>query len=180
MHAKNQVQKRSSQGFTLIELIFTVAVLAVLLQLGIPSLIHLQSRWQRDLATKMLGADLALARSAAIKNSKRVIMCNSSDGVNCAQSGDRDWKSGWLIFQDLNENGVRDISDTLVSVEQAMPGIKSLKANNRIQRFVFLPNGLMASGMCTLEIVPRSGDIQRITVSRIGRVRLSMAKTVST
>nr|WP_066261369.1 GspH/FimT family pseudopilin [Hydrogenophaga flava] len=155
------------------ELVVATALLAILIQLGIPPLSQLLSDWQRDHATRAITDHLALARSEAIRWSRRVVMCSSADGVNCSPSSNREWKSGWLVFQDIDGNGQFSSSDKLIAVSQGTSGIRSIRGNALLQRFVFMPTGMMASGMGTLEIVPAMGPSQRIIVNRIGRVRLS-------
>lgn len=165
----------SCRGFTLTELVIAVGLLSILVQIGVPSMVKLLATWQRNSATKAITSHLALARSEAIHWSRRVVMCSSDDGRQCNPSSNKEWISGWLIFQDLDANGQFDTSDKLVAIGQRAAGIKRLTGNALTQRFVFLPTGLMASGMATLEVVPTEGPIQRITVNRIGRVRLSEA-----
>ncbi len=172
-----QFQPRS-RGYTLIELFVTTALLAILIQVAIPEMSGLLSAWQRDSATRAVTDHLALARSEAIRWSRRVVMCSSQDGHVCAPSSTKDWKTGWLVFQDLNDNGQFDSTDKLIAVSQGTDGVRSIRGNALIQRFVFMPTGMMASGMGTLEIVPKTGVSQRITVNRIGRIRLSTGSAV--
>jgi type IV fimbrial biogenesis protein FimT len=161
-------------GFTLVELMVTIALLAILLSLGIPAFTELLAGWQRDRATKAITAHLQLARTEAIKSTQRVVVCNSSDASTCSTSKDKEWKSGWIVFQDLNGNNQRDRAEAVLTSAPALQGIQSLSTNINNKRFVFMPTGIMASGMSTLEVIPQTGRTQKITVSRIGRVRLSM------
>lgn len=160
-------------GYTLIELVVATALLALLIQLAVPPMSRLLSDWQRDHATRAITDHLALARSEAIRWSQRVVMCSSLDGLRCSPGNNREWKSGWLVFQDIDSNGQFDPSDKLIAVSQGASGIRSIRGNALVQRFVFMPTGMMASGMGTLEIVPQIGTSQRIIVNRIGRIRLS-------
>lgn len=166
------------RGYTLMELVVATALLAILIQLAIPPMSRLLSEWQREHATRAIADHLVLARSEAIRWSQRVVMCSSVDGLRCSPSSNREWKSGWIIFQDIDGNGQFGPSDKLVAVSQGSHGIRSIRGNALLQRFVFMPTGMMASGMGTLEIVPTMGTSQRITVNRIGRVRLSTSLPV--
>lgn len=170
-------QPHSCRGFTLTELVVTTGLLAILLQIALPSLSALLATWQRDLATRSVTDHLTLARSEAIRWSHRVVMCSSQDGKTCAPSSIKEWKSGWLVFQDLNGDGQFNSGDKLIVVSQGSTGITSLTGNALTQRFVFLPTGMMASGMATLEVIPHMGVSQKITVNRIGRVRLSLSES---
>ena len=164
------------RGYTLIELVISTASLAILLQLAIPEMTGLPAAWQRDSATRAITDHLALARSGAICWSRRVVMCSSPDGRSCAPGATKDWRSGWIVFQDLDVNGQLDASDKLIAVSQGPHGVRDMRGNALIRRFVFMPTGMMASGMDTLAIAPKAGRSQRITVNRIGRIRLSMGE----
>ncbi|MBL8387135.1 MAG: GspH/FimT family pseudopilin [Hydrogenophaga sp.] len=165
--------RHRARGYSLAELIVATALLAILFQLGIPQLSALLASWQRDLVTRTVTGHLTLARSEAIHWSHRVVMCSSTDGLSCAPSSVKSWTSGWLVFQDLDADNQYGPSDKMVAVSQGTSGIRRFEGNANVQRFVFTPTGMMASGMATLEIVPRIGTVQRITVNRIGRIRLS-------
>jgi type IV fimbrial biogenesis protein FimT len=168
-----KVASRCAQGFTIVELVISTALLALLIQLAVPQFGQLLANWQRDQVTRSLTDHLMLARSEAIRWSQRVVMCNSEDGLQCALSANKEWKSGWLVFRDVDANGRFDAADTLVAVSQATSNVQSIRGNAQIQRLVFMPTGMMASGMGTIEIIPRAGISQRIVVNRIGRIRLS-------
>lgn len=167
----------ASSGISLVELMVTTALLAILMQIAIPEFGRLLATWQRDMATRSITDHLVLARSEAIRWSRRVVMCNSSNGLTCSPASDKEWKSGWLVFQDIDANGQFDSSDKLIAQSQGLTGIQSLEGNASRQRFVFLPTGMMASGMATLEVVPRIGVRQQIIVNRIGRVRLNQSES---
>ena len=104
-------------------------------------------------------------------------MCSSEDGRQCAPSASKDWKSGWLVFRDVDSNGQFNDNDKLIAVSQTREYVRSIRGNALLQRFVFMPTGMMASGMGTIEIVPRTGISQKIIVNRIGRIRLSQGST---
>lgn len=168
-----KVALRPSHGFTIVELVVATAILAILIQLAVPQLSQILANWQRDQVTRSMTDHLMLARSEAIRWSQRVVMCNSEDGRQCAPSANKEWRSGWLVFRDVDGNGQFDNTDKLVAIYQATANVQSIRGNALLQRFVFMPTGMMASGMATIEIVPRMGISQKIIVNRIGRIRLS-------
>lgn len=180
MNTSYDSTRNFTSGLTLVELMITTAMLAIVLQIAVPYLGGVLAAWQRDFATRAIADHLVLSRSEAIRWSRRVVMCSSANGLNCLPSSNKEWKSGWIVFQDIDSNGQFSAGDQLVAVSQGMTGIQSLKGNATVQRFVFLPTGMMASGMATLEVIPRTGISQKITVNRIGRVRLSLADAAGT
>ncbi len=83
-------------GFTLIELMITMVILAILLSLGVPSFQSVIARNNVASAASVLSASLSLARSEAIKRGTTVTVCKSSDGSSCVTSGD--WSQGWIML----------------------------------------------------------------------------------
>lgn len=89
---------RRHGGFTLVELMISLAVLAILIAMAVPSLreIGLNSRSSGMINTLL--ADLSVARSEAVKTARATYVT--------AAGGD--WAQGWNIWTDANGNGVRD------------------------------------------------------------------------
>lgn len=84
-----------NRGFTLIELMVTIAVLAIVIAIAAPSFTSvIQSNRTTALHHEILGA-LQLARSEAVKRRSDVIVCRSEDRVNCANGAD--WTVGWIV-----------------------------------------------------------------------------------
>lgn len=85
-----------NRGFTLIELIATMAVMAILLGIGVPSFLEVvrNSRLGTDY-NEVVGA-LYLARSEAIKGSDNVTVCARKNDTTCGS----DWNNGLLVFAD--------------------------------------------------------------------------------
>src|SRR5579883_1649142 len=129
-------------GFTLLELIFTLAVLAVLVSIGTPalgSLIH--SAHSRSARTALIGS-LNLARISAASLHRTLLVCPSRDHANCDDNPW--WHDGWIVFEDKNQNSRRDDNDSLLEVVGSQPGM--VIATNTGRRYVrYRPDG-SASG----------------------------------
>ena len=81
-------------GFTLIELMVTVVVLAVLLGIAAPSFVSvIQNNRSTALANQLVTA-MNLARMEAIRRGVQVTVCSSSDGTTCTGN----WTDGWLVM----------------------------------------------------------------------------------
>lgn len=87
--------KAHSGGMTLIELMITIFVLAILAMIGVPSFQNASLGSRLAAAANNLLASVQLARSEAIKRNAAVTLCASSDGATCAGSGG--WEQGWII-----------------------------------------------------------------------------------
>lgn len=97
---------KRTQGFTLIELMVTLAVLAIVLGIAVPSfqtqIINNRSLTMGDEFAQALN----FARSEAVKNKKRVSICASSNGTSCTGN----WSEGFIVFQD---NAASDTVDAV-------------------------------------------------------------------
>lgn len=88
--------RQEARGFTLVELMTTLAVLAITLAVGVPAFAELQQRARAANAYHLLTGSLAIARLSAVKHGHPVSVCPSSDGLNCRD--DLIWDDGWIVF----------------------------------------------------------------------------------
>lgn len=172
-HAKPPLQysTHTQRGFTLVELLVTLTLLAILTALATPSFSETIRQWRRDSATRAFTSHLQVARAEAIKSSRKVVICTSSTGTAC--SGNSEWRDGWLIFLDLDSDKVVDVGERVVAVRAAVPGIETMTSSGSVKELVFLPNGLLATGETTVTITPKGGSsstkVNKVTISRVGR-----------
>lgn len=91
---------RGSAGFTILELLIAIAVLAIVVGIGVPSFTDAIRRNRLTSQTNSLLGGLAIARSEAVKRGTPVTICPANatqDG--CA--GDVQWAAtGWIVFSD--------------------------------------------------------------------------------
>ena len=87
---------RQIRGFTLIELMVTLAVMAIVLGIAVPSFQKQIINNKSLTFSEEFAAALNYARSQAVKTTKRVSICASSDGATCTGS----WSEGFIVFQD--------------------------------------------------------------------------------
>ncbi|SFS19195.1 type IV fimbrial biogenesis protein FimT [Dyella sp. OK004] len=84
------------RGLSLIELMITIFVLAILSAIAVPNFRNLIHRHQITTATNSLLAAFAYARSEAVTRGTFVSLCPSADGKTCATTTAYD--TGWLIY----------------------------------------------------------------------------------
>jgi len=103
--------RRAAAGFTLIELMVAVTILAVLAMLAAPSFNEaiLSNRLASYANTFMASAQLA--RSEAIKRNATVVMCRSADGASCATDGG--WQQGWILWRDADNDDTVDAGEVI-------------------------------------------------------------------
>ncbi len=95
---QNILKTKNINGFSIIELMLSIALLAVVVVLGVPSFSQVIE--SNNLITKnnLLVGDLNIARSEAIKRGQNITLCKSIDGVNCSTSATVGYEDGWIIF----------------------------------------------------------------------------------
>jgi prepilin-type N-terminal cleavage/methylation domain-containing protein len=96
--------KHEQGGFTLIELMFTVVVLAVLLAIGIPNFRDFLRNSRMAAQANDLLSGINLTRSEAVKRRAPVTLCAGTAAGGCVADGD--FADGWIVFIDSDEDGV--------------------------------------------------------------------------
>lgn len=112
-------------GFSLIELMITVLVLAIVVAIGSPNFTStIQNNRLTGQINSMNGA-LSFVRTEAVKLNQNVTICASSDQSTCNGSGA--WNSGWIIFVDDNSSGSLDGGEEILRVGDPLPGNNILR-----------------------------------------------------
>ena len=103
-----------TRGFTLVELMVTIGVAAILVGLAVPSFQNLTRDSSMTATANDLLVSMQLARSEAIKRHLAVTVCHSPDpNAEPPACGVDGWQDGWLVFVDATDanpdpNGVID------------------------------------------------------------------------
>ncbi|MBB6598676.1 GspH/FimT family pseudopilin [Luteimonas sp. MC1825] len=104
---------RRESGFTLIELMVTIAIVAILLVIGLPSFQGSLRSNRVATSTNELMASVSLARTEAIRSTKTATICASSDGTSCGT----DWNQGWIVWTDNDGNNTLAASEIVRYVQ---------------------------------------------------------------
>jgi type IV fimbrial biogenesis protein FimT len=112
-----------NHGFTVIELLVTVAILGILLGVAAPSLRELMMNATITGQANDLMSGLSVARSEAIKRGIRAGICTSTNGTSCTNS---QWHQGWIVFADADSDGDIDGGAAPLRVQPATDGNNTL------------------------------------------------------
>jgi prepilin-type N-terminal cleavage/methylation domain-containing protein len=160
-------------GFTLIELIIVMMILAIAISFALPSLSSFLRRNQIANASNELMATLSFARTEAIKLGVPVVVCPSNNGTTCA--GGTAWEGGSIAFRDDDGNGaLTTAGDILRKTPTASSGLTIELATAANIRFA--PNGSLFGGSAGHRVTishdnspTGSGEDRYICVARGGR-----------
>jgi type IV fimbrial biogenesis protein FimT len=143
--------KSKSSGFTVIELMFTVMILAVLVTIGVPGMLGFVRNSRMSSAANDIVTDYAYARSEAIKRGIPVTLCKSQNGTACDTTNAAFGR--WIVFVDdvdaavaagTDGNGQVDIvggvQETILS-DRALPDTIDAVTLANQRRAIFLPSG---------------------------------------
>lgn len=90
------------RGFSLIELMVTIAIVAILLAISLPSFQGSMRSNRVATGTNEFLASLSLARSEAVRSPAGAGICASTDGAACNGGS---WNDGWIVWNELGGNG---------------------------------------------------------------------------
>ena len=162
--------RESVGGFTLIELMVTLAIAAVLLLIAVPSMISFKRNAELTSATNELLASINAARSDAMKRGVNAVIRPLS-GV--------DWNTGVVVFVDMNLDSNLDAADIKVREQKALPSyFNVVSSNTAIGHIAFSSTGYAKANTITTLTIKRTdvgtddlSETRRIKVSMSGRVR---------
>lgn len=97
-------------GFTLVELLFALAILAILVSLSLPALHGLSVRYRMELDMQLYKRYLALARHYAIAHMTQVTICPLIQN-HCNKE---EWGQSLSVFLDLNGDGTLDADEHII------------------------------------------------------------------
>jgi type IV fimbrial biogenesis protein FimT len=163
------MRMRRAGGFTLVELMVTLAIAVILMTVAVPGYQSFILNARRTLVANDLVLALAYAKSEAVKRGVRVTVCSRQDDATCA--GSTTWDSGWLVFVDNNGDGVVDTDDIVLQVYPPLPNGSTLRAGRA--RVTFQSTGFSPGFNDTLHLCdPRGvGEDRNIVLSLQGRVK---------
>lgn len=178
-------RKYSQRGFTLIELMVTVAVMIVVLAIGIPAYDSMMASNRAVSQSNMFVTAINLAKSEAISRGARVTVCANASATNttpsslaCATSGTNTWANGWFVFQDADSDGVYDSTghddETVLKLWQALePG--STFSDGGTYALPFSSTGESLAGAVAFELTQNNakGNQKRcLYVNALGQIRM--------
>ena len=131
--------RAATAGFTLVELMVTLAVVGILAAVAVPAMTSLIAGNRLAGATNELASSLQLARSEAIRRNAQVTICATTNGTTCSAS--TDW-SRWIVTGRDNSAAAGAANDVILT--HTAPA--ALQVSGPAAGIVFRPSGLIRAG----------------------------------
>ncbi len=183
------MMKNRSAGFTLIELVVTIAIAAVLAALAVPSFIQYQRNSELTSLTNSLLAAVNAAKGEAMKTGRNAFVIPKGSG----------WNSGWIVYVDMNrDNSYTEGTDIAVQTQDALKGYFSITGNSiaagaspyvKFDNSGYSVDTSAAAAPVALSLTIARTDVpstsaleetRRVVVARTGRVRTCKPSTDTT
>lgn len=98
-------------GFTAVELLMVIAIIAILATLAMPSFRNTLLRYRVNRVAEDITATLYFARSEAIRRGGHITVRKASTVGGCDADLGQEWSCGWSVFLDANDNGTLNAID---------------------------------------------------------------------
>ena len=170
------------RGFTLVEIMIAIGIVAILVKIAAPSFTNLVQSSAMTSTVNSFLSDLRFSRSEAIRRGGGVVMCRSDNpedaAPTCGTGSTVGWESGWIIFHDVNGDAAKDSTETLLRAQGRITAVNTITESGAATKFQFTATGqLRLSSLTSIQFgsnPPFANTAQRtVCVSVGGRGRIN-------
>lgn len=156
-----------AQGFTLIEAMVVIAIIAVFACLGVPAFQNFVQKQKIESSRKELIALAHMARMTAVTEGGPTVVCGSLDGDACDRGSV--WQGNVIAFRDANFNHARDEGEALIFSQSL--GNANVRGTRSLLEFNPSGAGYMGSWLYCSPDIAQPQQTFRLVVSLGGRIR---------
>lgn len=160
-------------GLTLVELIATLSVMAIVAALAAPQMSQFARNAARRTAVNDMMHSVFLARSQAIMTNSVVSICRSKDGETCS-TATGNWEDGWIVFAntDRDQPAVRDPGETIIHRHNGWRGGR-ITSNRTTFSFRPTTQSGVNGTIVFCDPLDNDADARAVIISHTGRPRVS-------
>lgn len=167
---------KTNLGFTLVELMLTLAISSILLGVGLPAFADLLNKSKIRSQSMQLRSTLHFARQTAVHNTKTVTVCPTNNGKQCHKN----WSNSYMAFIDENENRQLDDEDSIISLSKVIDSNIKIRwrAFGRKYSLQWLDTGITNNQNGSFEYCYEKDPkyARALIISKSGRMRASKDK----
>ncbi len=132
--------KRTAHGFTMIELLVTITIAAILATIALPAMGDFIKNARVTALVNDFIAASTIARSEATKRRTIVTLCASANALTatpgCDTSVNASWTKGWIVFVDTDGDAVVDAGEELVQQQGPQDSTMTIAADAAFAKYV--------------------------------------------
>ena len=133
---------QTQQGFTLYELMITIALISIVLAVGIPSLGEFRQNGRMTATANDMHAAFHMARSEAARSKSNITICASSDPFGANSTCDGTWDQGFIVFVDGDADRNRfGAGENILRAHGPIQQGVNLRVANNATYFMFAATG---------------------------------------
>lgn len=174
-------QPEYNTGFTLFELMITIAIAGILVGVAIPSFTFIITSNRLTAYANELVTALNLARNEAVKRGMSVTVRKVDDNSSTNKGAGANWEDGWDVFTDADSDGNFEAGDVLIRTYDPLKFSYTLRGNNFSNFIRFTSSGQSnTNGSFVIcdnsdgNDVPEANTSRLIIVNSVGRGRMGL------
>lgn len=170
--------RTARRGYSVYELLLTLALIAVLAGVALPSFGALVARSRLHAEANALFHAAHLARKESIMRRAVVTLCASADGSACSDS--LDWTAGWLMFENRDADSPAEVDpgEPVLRVHKPTPGTRVTA--NRASFTLRATQRRATNGTLTVCDEQDRAPARAVVISYTGRPRVALEDTSGT
>ena len=156
-------------GITLVELMITIAILAIVAMIAVPSFQAVMANLEANRVQSTMRSVIQDSKHRAFTNRQRITICGSSNLQDC----DAQWSTGFIIFNDLNKNKFKDANEDILKKHSLnlKHGTLSWRGLGGSALFFQPDTGLPRGSNGSFTYCANSNKHQKVIVSMMGHAR---------
>jgi len=124
-----------TKGFTILELVIIVSILALTAAFAAPGMMSIIADNRLSSNVNDYIAALQFAKTEAAARISPVTICKANANLDGCNAGG-DWQQGWIVFNDINEDGIKGGGEQILLVHEALDQRITFRGTAQVKDFI--------------------------------------------